>query len=90
MCPIAHADGHDAPRLLDQFVPCVTAMIEDVVIGGKHPVREPVVPHELPDILDRVQLWAFGRQRDDRDIGWHDELMGQVPSEVAPEIRTGC
>src|SRR5713226_9242214 len=42
--------------------------------GFENPVREPVVAHELPDIFLRVQFRAvqfraFGRQRDQRDIG---------------------
>ena len=40
---------------------------------------EPVVAHELPDIFDRVQLRAFGRQRQEGDIFRHDEPAGEMP-----------
>jgi hypothetical protein len=55
-------------------------MIDDVVVGAEHAVGEPILAHELPDVLHRVQLRAFGWQRDDGDVGRHDELMRQVPS----------
>jgi hypothetical protein len=32
MRPIAQCDGHDAPRLIDELVPGVAAMVEDVVV----------------------------------------------------------
>jgi hypothetical protein len=51
--------GHDAPTLVDELVPGVAAVVDDVVIGLEHAVREPVVAHELPDVLGRVQiLWV--------------------------------
>ena len=40
------SDGHDALGLNDQFVPGITAMIDDLVIGFEDAVGEPVVPHE--------------------------------------------
>lgn len=42
--------------------------------------NSPVVAHELPDILDRVELAAFGRECDDADIGGHHALGGGVPT----------
>jgi hypothetical protein len=34
-------------------------VIDDLVVRGEHPVREPVVAHELPVVLHRVQkLWG--------------------------------
>src|SRR5680860_1161954 len=65
MGPVAQADGHDVPRLIDELVPGVAAMIEQVVVGLEDPVRQPVVAHELPDVLDRVQLRADGSE----DVG---------------------
>ena len=56
MCPFAVPDGHDAPRLIDAFVPGEAAVIDDIVMGFEDAVGEPVVAHELPDILDRVQF----------------------------------
>ena len=49
MCPVAQSERHDGPRLIDEFVPSVAAMVNQVVIGREHPVRQPVVAHELPD-----------------------------------------
>ena len=44
--------------------------------------------HVLPDVLDQVQLRALGRQRHERDVGWHGQLLGCVsPSLVEDE---GC
>ena len=60
MYPLAQAEGHDAPGLVDEGVPGVAAVVEDVCVGAEDPVREPVVAHELPDVLDRVE---FGRAR---------------------------
>ena len=54
-------------------------MIYDLVIGFKDAVGEPIVPHELPDVFDRIELWAFGWQRDDADILGYDERGGHVP-----------
>ena len=44
--------GHDARGLFDQLVPGIAAMIDDLIIGFEDAVREPVVPHELPDVFD--------------------------------------
>jgi hypothetical protein len=30
-CPIAAGDGHDFPRLIDEHVPGVTAVIDDII-----------------------------------------------------------
>lgn len=57
-------------------------MIDDVLVGCEDAVGEPVVAHELPDILDRVEFGAFGRQRDEGDITRHDELVGHVPASL--------
>src|SRR5256885_7856707 len=62
MGPLAQSDGHDAPRLVDELVPCRTTMVDEIVVGFEDAVGEPVVAHELPDVLDRVELWALRRQ----------------------------
>ena len=54
MRPLAQSDGHDAPRLVDELVPCLTAMADEIIVGFEDAVGEPVVVHELPDVLDRV------------------------------------
>jgi hypothetical protein len=34
-------------------------MINDIFIGGEDPVREPVVTHILPDVLDRFVMMTL-------------------------------
>src|SRR5687767_13418484 len=80
MCPAAQADGHDDPWLLYEAVPGGTAMIEDFLIGRKHPVREPVVAQALPHILHRVQLRRAGRQDQKGDVGRHLQLGRDMPA----------
>jgi hypothetical protein len=55
-CPIAAGDGHDFPRLIDERVPSVAAVIDDIVEGLENSVRQPVLPHELPDIFLAVEF----------------------------------
>jgi hypothetical protein len=82
MGPIAHANRHDAPGLIGEFVPSLAAMIEYGVISIEDAVGEPIVAHELPDILDRVEFWALGRQRQDGDARRHDQFVGKVPARL--------
>ena len=37
-----HSDGHDAPWLIDEFVPSEAAVVDDVIVRFEYPVREPV------------------------------------------------
>ena len=55
-------------------------MVENIVVGGEHPVGQPVVAHELPDIFDRVEFRAFGRERDDADVAGHIQFVGHMPT----------
>lgn len=55
-------------------------MVDDVVVGCEDPVGEPVVTHELPYVLDRVQLWALRRQGDDADVLGHGKLGRHMPA----------
>ena len=73
MRPLAQSDGHDAPGLVDELVPCLAAVIDEIVVRFEDAVREPVIAHELPDVLDRVELGAFRRQGDNSDVGRHNE-----------------
>jgi len=65
-------------------------MIYDLVIGFKDAVGEPIVPHELPDVFDRIELWAFGWQRDDADILGYDERGGHMPPGLIHEHYGMC
>ena len=80
MRPIAQADRHDRPWLVDELVPGKAAVFEDVAVGAEHAVGEPVVADELPNVLDRIEFGAFGRQWDEGDVRRHDEFVGQVPT----------
>ena len=55
-------------------------MGDDVVVSLEDPVREPVVAHELPDVLDGVQLWRARWQGQERDVPGHDERAGEMPA----------
>ena len=50
MRPISKTDGHDGPRLIDEFVPSIATVVEYTVVGEEHAVGEPVVADELPDV----------------------------------------
>lgn len=54
-------------------------MVEDVFVVRKHPVREPVVAHELPDVLGRVQFRRAGRQLHEGDVVRNVEFRRAVP-----------
>ena len=82
MRPLAQSDGHDAPGLIDELVPSVAAMVDEIVVGFEDAVREPVVAHKLPDVFDRIELGAFWRQRNDGDICGHEETGRQVPASL--------
>lgn len=57
-------------------------MIEDVRVGREDPVGDPVLSHELPDILHGVQLGGLGGQRHQGDIGRHLQLARDVPARL--------
>ncbi len=82
MRPIAQSDGHDVPGLFDERVPGMAAMVDDVCVGFEDAVREPVVAHELPDVLDWVEFGRFRRQGENGDVGWHDEAHRHVPASL--------
>lgn len=78
--PFAAADGYNVARLIDELVPCLAAMVGDVVVGFEDAVRQPVVAHELPDVFDGFEFRALGGKRDDADVAGHFELAGGMPS----------
>ena len=49
-------------------------MVDDIIIGFEDVVGEPVVVHELLNILDRVQFGTLGRQRHEGDIRGHGQF----------------
>jgi hypothetical protein len=93
MRPLAQSDGHDPPGLIDKLVPGAAAVVDEIVVGFEDAVREPVVAHELPDVFDRVEFRAFWRQRNDGDVGRHDEAGRQVPASLIDQkdgMGSGC
>ena len=93
MSPLAQADGHDAPRLIGKAVLGEAAPVKVIVVGFEDAVRQPVVAHELPDVFDRVELGAFGRQRHEGDIGRDDQPRREMPAclaEYQHGVSAGC
>src|SRR5262249_3759100 len=86
---MADADGHDFPGLVDELVPCVATVVDDVVVGFEDAVRKPIVADELPDVFLRVQLGAFGWQRDQGDVGGDLQAAGKMPSGLI-EKKAAC
>ena len=69
MGPLAQSNGHNAPGLIDELVPRLAAMIDEIFVGFEDMVEKPVVTQDLPDVLDRIELRAFRRQGDNGDVG---------------------
>lgn len=93
MSPRSAADGHDAPRLVSEFVPGITAQGDDLVVGFEDPIGQPVVAHELPEVFDRIQLGGSRRQRQYGDVGGQLQLSGGVPAGLIHDedgMGTGC
>ena len=82
MGPVTKSDGHDAPGLIDQLVPGPATVIDDVVVGFEDAVREPVVSHELPDILHRIDFGRFWRQSENGDVRGNNEVGGHMPASL--------
>ena len=55
-------------------------MVDDVVVGIEDAVGQPVVAHELPDVLDRIELGRAWRQGENSDVGGHIELGRGMPT----------
>src|ERR1700731_2147451 len=67
-------------------------MVEDVVVGFEDAVREPIVAHELPDVLNRIELGRFRRQRQERDVVWDGKPLRDMPSRLIKKkdgVRAG-
>jgi hypothetical protein len=57
-------------------------MIEEIVVGFEDAIGQLVVARELPDVLDRIELRALGRQRQKRNVGRDFEFWRGVPSRL--------
>ena len=85
MRPVAQPERHNSPGLCHKLVPGLGAVVDDVVVAGEHPVRQPVVAHELPDVLLRVQLRALRWQGHDGDVQGHGQPLGDVPPSLVQQ-----
>lgn len=72
------SDDHDAPRLINEPVSGFVVMVNEVVARCKNAVGEPIIGHELSDILDRVEFGVFLRQRNDADVFGYIELVSRM------------
>lgn len=93
MCPVPETDEHDAPWLGDELVPSEAAVVEDVLVGSEYLVGQPVVAHELPEVLSGIELEAFGRQCRQRDVGGNSEPRRHMPASLIEEqhgVAAGC
>src|SRR5215467_12736059 len=84
-CPIAAGDGHDFPRLIDERVPSVAAVIDDIVEGFENSVRQPVLSHELPDIFLAVELGRAWRELQERDVARTLDGLRPMPARLIDE-----
>ena len=91
-CPIAAGDRHDLPGLIDERVPGVAAVIDDIVEGFEDAVRQPVLAHELPDVFLGVEFGRARRQRQERDVARNLERLGAMPAGLIEQedcVRAG-
>ncbi|PON40586.1 Cytokinin glycosidase [Parasponia andersonii] len=77
------------PQPVLPFSPSV-AVIDDVVIAFENTVREPVFPHVLLDVFDRVELGRERRQRQDGDVVQNGEVVRGVPSDLIYDQNGMC
>ena len=58
----------------------------------EHPIREPVLPHGLPDVFLAVEFGCARRQRHQRDVARDLERLGAMPAGLIEEddrVRAG-
>ena len=66
-------------------IPGEAGMVDDIGVGFEGADREPVVPHELPDVLDGIELWGAGREPHQCDVFRDIELVGGMPAGLIEE-----
>ncbi len=85
MGPLSDSDRHDEPGAINQFIPVEAAMIDDVFVAGEDAVREPVVAHILPNVLNWIELGRLGREGDERHVFGQLQLRSDVPPRPVDE-----
>ena len=77
--PIERHGASQVGWLIDKRIPGVAAVIDDVVEGFEDSVRQPVLPHELPDIFLAVEFRRARRKLQERDVVWNLEGLAALP-----------
>ena len=54
------------------------ALVDNVVVGLEHTVREPVVAYELPNVFNRVEFRRVRRQWQNRNVSKRDQIFRQM------------
>lgn len=87
MDPLAHSDRHDTPWLIDEPIPSMTAVVDDVVVGFEDAVRQPVIAHQLPDVFDWIE--SLGQRGGSGISGRREIARGRIASgtHAKPPIR---
>ena len=88
MGPVAHSDGHDLPRSINEVVPGGTAQCDDLIVGFEDTVRQPVVADELPYIFHGVELWCSRRQGQKSDVVRDGQVRRHMPSGLVDDHYT--
>jgi hypothetical protein len=44
---LAQSNGHDAPGLIDELVPSLAAVIDEIIVGFEDAIGEPIIAHVL-------------------------------------------
>ena len=71
--------------LVDEPVPGIATIVEDVAVGSEDRVGQPVLPHKLPDVFGRVEFGRFGRQRHETDVLGDFELGREMPPSLVEQ-----
>lgn len=53
---------------------------DDLVERVEEAVAEVILPQVFPEVLDRIQFRAVGRQREQLQGGWHPQIQRRMPS----------
>src|SRR4051794_41638935 len=78
--PLAAGDRGEPVGRRHEPVPGLAAGRDDRVVVGPDPQAELVLAQVLPDVLDRVQLGAVARQRQEAEVLGNGEVPGRVPA----------
>ena len=83
--PVSGGDGPDLVGKLAQAVPGVAAGVDDGLVAGEDQSVEEVMPEELPQIFDRVEFRAVGRQRQQREVVGDAQGLGAVSARLVED-----